>query len=112
MVVREINFKNDKGETIETELYINGRTVKQIEKELKTINPKYNFFNGLQMMGLGELTVILIFFGGFIHKKGNKNPVGSDWFDDVGIDVFEYFSEIKKALDACVEDTKPTNTGK
>ena len=40
MVVKEINFKNDKGETIETELYINGRTVKQIEKELKTIKVK------------------------------------------------------------------------
>lgn len=112
MVVRGYEVENGKGEKVELEIYINGKSVKQIEKELKGINPKYNFYNCLPLMSGGEMTIALIYLGGFVHKKGSKNSVGSDWFDDNDVSIFEHMESLFECVGHCLEDIKPTNKGK
>lgn len=112
MVVKECKVVNGNGNEIPVEIYINGRSVKQIEKELKTIDPKYNFFNCLNLLSKAEMTITFIYLGGFVHKKGNKQPVGSDWFDDNDVSIFEHMEELLTNITECMEDIKATNKGK
>jgi hypothetical protein len=47
-----------------------------------------------------------------VHKKGNKQPVGSDWFDDNDVSIFEHMEELLANITECMEDIKATNKGK
>ena len=42
MVYKELEVKNDEGKVFNVEVYMNGRSIKRIEKEAKEIDPKFN----------------------------------------------------------------------
>lgn len=111
MKVKEFTFEREEG-NIEVELYLNGASVKYIEKALKEIDPKYNFYRCLNLIQYGELSLLLIYLGGIIHLKGKKHPVGADWFDEQNIFIFNYLDELSKELYDVMTDNKPTNQGK
>lgn len=112
MIVKNLKLVNENGQEFEIEVFLNGASVKYIEKELKSIDPKYNFYKCLPMIQQGELTLLLIFLGGVIHLKGNKYCVGSDFFDENEINIFAYINELSTALYNAMRDNKPTVAGK
>ena len=113
MIIKEVEVKNGSGKTFNLEIYLNGRSIKQIEKEAKMIDPKQNFYTALNAATKMEFTYNMIVLGGVTHLKGNKNPVGSEWFDDNDISFFgEAMTALSVALGECLKDIQPTNTGK
>lgn len=113
MIIKEVEIKNGSGKVFNIEVYLNGRSIKQIEKEAKMIDPKQNFNTALANAMSMEFTYNIIVLGGVVHLKGNKYPVGSEWFDDNDISFFgESMNILADALLSCLQDIKPTNTGK
>lgn len=113
MVYKELEVKNDEGKVFNVEVYMNGRSIKRIEKEAKEIDPKFNFNSSINAAMSQEFTHLLIVCGSVVHLKGRKEPVGSDWFDDNGFSVFgQSFLDLVAAMGECMKDLYPTKTGK
>ena len=115
MIIKDIKIENEKGKEFELEVYINVKSIMAIERDLKQLNPKYNYYTALPLIDKGEMTITLIYICNSIHKRGEKRPVGIDFFDDNDIDFFKYSRELVLKLVECFRDNNPTvkqETGK
>ena len=108
MIIKDIVVKNDKDKEFELEVYLNIASIKGIERELKQIDPKLNFYKALPLIPQGEMTISVIFIGNCLHRRGEKRPVGSDWVDSNDVNFFKYSDELIAKLTACLEDLNPT----
>lgn len=108
MIIKDIVVKNDKDKEFELEVYLNIASIKGIERELKQIDPKLNFYKALPLIPQGEMTISVIFIGNCLHRRGEKRPVGSEWFDANDVNFFKYSDELIAKLTACLEDLNPT----
>ena len=108
MIIKDVVVKNRDGKEIELEVYINVKSVMAIERDLKQLNPKYNYYNALPLIDKGELSVALVYVCNCIHKRGEKRPVGIDFFDDNNINFFDYSKELMGKLVECLVDNNPT----
>lgn len=105
MIIKDIAVKNKDGKEIELEIYMNTKSVMAIERDLKMLSPKYNYYKCLTMLDEGEMTILLIYLCNRLHKRGEKRPVGIDFFDDNDIDIFEYTDELIVKLAGTVLDS-------
>lgn len=115
MIIKDMMVKNNNGKEFELEIYINVKSIMAIERDLKQINPKYNYYNALSLIDKGEMTITLIYVCNCVHKRGEKRPVGIDFFDDNDINFFEYSKDLMQKLVECLLDNNPTvkqETGK
>lgn len=108
MIIKDILIKNEQGKEFEMELYINVSSMKNIERELKQISPKLNFYKAIPLIQQGELTIAIIFVGSCLHKRGEQRAVGSDWFDDNHVDFLKYANEMIVKLTECLADLNPS----
>ena len=108
MIIKDITVVNEKGKEFELEVYINTKSIMAIERDLKKLNPKYNYFNALGLIEKGEMSVVLTYVCNCVHKRGEKRPVGIDFFDDNDIDYFKYSRDLISKLAECLEDNRPT----
>ena len=114
MVIKQVEIKNDEGKAFNVEVYLNGRSLKQIEKEVKEIDPKMNVWSAIDNFArTKDFIYMSIILGAAVHEKGNKYPVGADWFDDNEISFFgNDMASLILALNSCFTDLYPTKTGK
>lgn len=108
MIIKDITITNEDGKEFELEVYINIKSVMAIERDLKTLNPKYNYYTALPLIDKGEMTVTLIYICNSVHKRGEKRPVGIDFFDDNNINFFKYSGDLMLKLVECLHDNNPT----
>ena len=108
MVIKDVVIENDKGKEFELEVYVNTKSVMAIERDLKQINPKYNYYNALGLIEKGEMSIVLIYVCNCVHKRGEKRPVGIDFFDDNDIDFFKHSKVLVEKLAQCLVDNHPT----
>ena len=47
MIIKDIKVENEKGKEFELEVYINVKSIMAIERDLKQLNPKYNYYTFL-----------------------------------------------------------------
>ena len=108
MIIKDIKMVNMDGKEFELEIYMNTKSVMAIERDLKMIDKKYNYYKCLPMLDDGEMSILLIYICNSLHKRGEKRPVGIDFFDDNDINIFEYVNELIVKLAECLSD----NSGK
>lgn len=108
MIIKDITITNEDGKEFELEVYVNIKSIMAIERDLKILNPKYNYYTALPLIDKGEMTIALIYLCNSIHKRGEKRPVGLDFFDDNNINFFKYSSELMSKLVECLYDNNPT----
>ena len=67
MIVKDFEFKTQDEKVIPMELYLNVASIKNIERELKQVSNKLNFYNAIPLIQQGEATIaiIYIFSGSF-----------------------------------------------
>jgi hypothetical protein len=106
MIIKDITVKNKDGKEIELEIYMNTKSVMAIERDLKMLSPKYNYYKCLPMLDEGEMTILLIYLCNSLHKRGEKRPVGIDFFDDNDINIFAYTDELIVKLAECLTDNQ------
>ena len=106
MIIKDIKMKNIHGKEFELEVYLNTKSVMNIERDLKALNPKYNYYKCLHLIDEGEMSVLLIYICNSLHKRGEKRPVGIDFFDDNDIDIFKYINDLIIKLAECLTDNK------
>ena len=106
MIIKDIKMENIHGKEFELEVYLNTKSVMNIERDLKALNPKYNYYKCLHLIDEGEMTILLIYICNSLHKRGEKRPVGIDFFDDNDIDIFKYVNELIVKLAECLTDNK------
>ena len=106
MIIKDIKMENIHGKECELEVYLNTKSVMNIERDLKALNPKYNYYKCLHLIDEGEMTILLIYICNSLHKRGEKRPVGIDFFDDNDIDIFKYVNELIVKLAECLTDNK------
>ena len=106
MIIKDVKMENIHGKEFELEVYLNTKSVMNIERDLKALNPKYNYYKCLHLIDEGEMTILLIYICNSLHKRGEKRPVGIDFFDDNDIDIFEYVNELIIKLAECLMDNK------
>ena len=106
MIIKDIKMENIHGKEFELEVYLNTKSVMNIERDLKALNPKYNYYKWLHLSEEGEMSVLLIYICNSLHKRGEKRPVGIDFFDDNDIDIFKYVNELIIKLAECLTDNK------
>ena len=106
MIIKDIKMENIHGKEFELEVYLNTKSVMNIERDLKALNPKYNYYKCLHLIDEGEMTILLIYICNSLHKRGEKSPVGIDFFDDKDIDIFKYVNELIIKLAECLTDNK------
>ena len=106
MIIKDIKMANIHGTEFELEVYLNTKSVMNIERDLKALNPKYNYYKCLHLIDEGEMTILLIYICNSLHKRGEKRPVGIDFFDDNDIDIFKYVNELIIKLAECLTDNK------
>ena len=112
MIVKDFEFETHDGKVIPMELYLNIASIKNIEKELKSINGKLNFYNAIPLIQQGEATIAIIYICSCLHKPNNFRCVDSEFFDKNNIDYLRYSNELVIALIECLQDTKATKEGK
>ena len=44
MIIKDIKMENIHGKEFELEVYLNTKSVMNIERDLKALNPKYNYY--------------------------------------------------------------------
>lgn len=110
MIVKDITFTNTDGKEIQMEMALNMSSLRFIEKELKKIDSKYNFYNCLKYLEKGqELTIVSVYFLGCLHKPNDFRCVDPDFFDKNKIDFLKYATELfQNVLEIIVEDMQPT----
>ena len=106
MIIKDIKMENIHGKAFESDIYMNTKSVMAIERDLKALNPKYNYYKCLHLIDEGEMSVLLIYICNSLHKRGEKRPVGIDFFDDNDIDVFKYVNDLIIKLAECLTDNK------
>ena len=106
MIIKDIKMENIHGKEFELEVYLNTKSVMNIERDLKALNPKYNYYKCLHLIDEGEMSVLLIYICNSLHKRGEKRPVGIDFFDDNDIDIFKYINDLIIKLAECLTDNK------
>lgn len=106
MIIKDIKMENIHGKEFELEIYMNTKSVMSIERDLKALNPKYNYYKCLHLIDEGEMSVLLIYICNSLHKRGEKRPVGIDFFDDNDIDIFKYVNDLVIKLAECLTDNK------
>ena len=79
MIIKDIVVENIDGKKFELEIYMNTKSVMAIERDLKKINEKYNYYRCLPMIEQGEMSILLIYVCNSLHKRGEKRPVGIDF---------------------------------
>ena len=85
----------------------------EVEKELKQINPKLNFYNAIPLIQQGEATVAIIYICSCLHKPNNFRCVDSEFFDKNNINYLDYANDLIIALIECLQqDTKATKENK
>ena len=108
MIVKRVNLVSEKGKEFEVEIYLNNRSIKSIERELKKEYPKLNFNTGIPYLVQGEMIVALIYLENSMHLVGSKHPLGTDWLDDNDIDFLKHSDKLITAFSECLIDLKPT----
>ena len=109
MIIKDFSFETHDGKTIDMELFLNIASIKNIEKELKQINPKLNFYNAIPLIQQGEATVAIIYICSCLHKPNNFRCVDSEFFDKNNINYLDYANDLIIALIECLQqDTKAT----
>ena len=109
MIIKDFSFETHDGKTIDMELFLNVASIKNIEKELKQINPKLNFYNAIPLIQQGEATVAIIYICSCLHKPNNFRCVDSEFFDKNNINYLDYANDLIIALIECLQqDTKAT----
>ena len=106
MIIKDIKMENIHGKEFELEVYLNTKSVMNIERDLKALKPKYNYYKCLHLIDEGEMSVLLIYICNSLHKRGEKRPVGIDFFDDNDIDIFKYINDLIIKLAECLTDNK------
>ena len=112
MIIKDFSFETYDGKTIDMELFLNIASIKNIEKELKQINPKLNFYNAIPLIQQGEATVAIIYICSCLHKPNNFRCVDSEFFDKNNINYLDYANDLIIALIECLQDTKATKENK
>ena len=106
MIIKDIKMENIHGKEFELEVYLNTKSVMNIERDLKALNPEYNYYKCLHLIDEGEMSVLLIYICNSLHKRGEKRPVGIDFFDDNDINIFQYVDELIIKLAECLSDNR------
>ena len=61
MIIKDIRMENIHGKEFELEIYMNTKSVMAIERDLKALNPKYNYYKCLHLIDEGEMSVLLVY---------------------------------------------------
>ena len=112
MIVKDFSFETYDGKVIPMELYLNIASIKNIERELKQISNKLNFYNAIPLIQQGEATIAIIYICSCLHKPNNFRCADSEFFDKNNIDYLHYSNELVIALIECLQDTKATKENK
>ena len=72
MIIKDIVVKNDKDKEFELEVYLNIASIKGIERELKQIDPKLNFYKALPLIPQGEMTISVILLETVCIEEGKN----------------------------------------
>ena len=108
MKIFELKLKTYDGKEYPVDVFLNLKSMRAIEKELKELNPEYGFFKSLPLVDQAEMDVVSIYVTNVVHKKGEQRPLGADFFDNHQIDFFACYQEVIQTLVQCMEDNKPT----
>lgn len=112
MIVKDFEFKTHDEKVIPMELYLNVASIKNIERELKQVSNKLNFYNAIPLIQQGEATVAIIYICSCLHKPNNFRCVDSEFFDKNNINYLDYANDLIIALIECLQDTKATKESK
>ena len=93
---------------IHSQLVKSTRLLLKIGYNIHNATKIYNYFNALGLIEKGEMSVVLTYVCNCVHKRGEKRPVGIDFFDDNDIDYFKYSRDLISRLAECLEDNHPT----
>lgn len=104
----DVKLKKYNGEEFPAEVFLNLKSIKAIDRELKELNPDYGYFKSLPLIDQQDVTVTSIYLTNITHKKGETRPLGADFFDNYQIDYFACYDILVQALLECMTDNKPT----